>query len=305
MIVVTGHYGQLGNRLVVFANLIAAACEHGLRIANPAFYPYARYFEATRRDLWCRFPARRTWLTSPRVRRLMHGALDGARPCVRKLRNRTRCLPPLLRTLEIGWDRPCDLDSPAFLDLARQPGLLLVRGWRFRATQSLERHADSIRQFFTPAQPHERAVARLADRLREHDDVVVGVHIRHGDYRNFLGARFYFDVNDYTGLMHHLTDVFSHRRVAFLVCSNAPQPPQAFSGLNVTFGCGHEVEDLYALAACDYVVGPPSTYTLWASFHGNTPLYQMIDAHTRPQITDFALTRDFERTADQHVAQTC
>ena len=304
MIVVTGNYGQLGNRLVVFANLIAAACEHRLGVANPAFYPYATYFETTRRDWLCRFPAQPSRLTGVRMGRLLHGALSGIRPWVRKLRNRTSMLPPLLRTLEIGWDRACDLDGPAFLDLARQPGLLLIRGWQFRARRSLERHADTIRQFFQPAEPHQQAVAQLARGLHDRGDVVVGMHIRHGDYRHFLGARFYYAVDDYVALMRHVADLFPRRRVAFLVCSNAPQPRKAFAGLNVTFGICREVEDLYALAGCDYVAGPPSTYTLWASFYGKVPLYQMLDAQATPEIADFVLTRDFERTADRQVTST-
>jgi hypothetical protein len=303
MIVVTGNYGQLGNRLVVFAHLIAAAREHGLRIANPAFWPYATYFENTSHDAWCRFPVQRTWVTSPRAGCVLNSVLDHVRPWVRKLRNRTGALPPLLRTLEIGWDRACDLDGPVFLDLARRPGLLLIRGWRFRAMQSLQRHAETVRQFFRPAEAHRQAVTQLSDAVRERGDVVVGVHIRQGDYRNFLGSRFYFDAGDYAALMEHLTDLFPHRRVAFLVCSNVPQPSAAFANLDVTFGTGHEAEDLYALAACDYLAGPPSTYTLWASFYGGIPLYQMMDAQATPEITDFLIAHDFERTADRSVTQ--
>jgi hypothetical protein len=29
---------------------------------------------------------------------------------------------------------------------------------------------------------------------------------------------------------------------------------------------------MYALASCDYIVGPPSTFSLWASFYGQVPL---------------------------------
>ena len=57
-----------------------------------------------------------------------------------------------------------------------------------------------------------------------------------------------------------------------LVCSNASPPASAFAGCDVSAGIGHLVEDLYALARCDYLVGPPSTYTAWASFYGQVPL---------------------------------
>lgn len=32
------------------------------------------------------------------------------------------------------------------------------------------------------------------------------------------------------------------------------------------------VEDLYALSRCNYIMGPPSTFTMWASFIGDVPL---------------------------------
>jgi hypothetical protein len=32
------------------------------------------------------------------------------------------------------------------------------------------------------------------------------------------------------------------------------------------------VGDLYALAQCDYITGPPTTDTQWASFYGNHPM---------------------------------
>jgi hypothetical protein len=41
------------------------------------------------------------------------------------------------------------------------------------------------------------------------------------------------------------------------------------------------VGDLFALAECDYVLGPLSTFSQWASFHGNKPLLQLRDKNTR------------------------
>jgi hypothetical protein len=38
MIVIAEKYGQLGNRLFVFAHIIACALEHELKVANPALY---------------------------------------------------------------------------------------------------------------------------------------------------------------------------------------------------------------------------------------------------------------------------
>jgi hypothetical protein len=44
---------------------------------------------------------------------------------------------------------------------------------------------------------------------------------------------------------------------------------------------------LYVLAGCHYLVGPPSTFTLWASYYGATPLYQVEDPDKAFSINDF------------------
>ncbi len=41
MLVLAKKYGQLGNRLILFAHMIACACEHNLKLVNIAFDDYA------------------------------------------------------------------------------------------------------------------------------------------------------------------------------------------------------------------------------------------------------------------------
>ena len=196
----------------------------------------------------------------------------------------------------------CDLDGPEFLELARQPGLLLAKGWLFRARQSFARHADEIRRFFTPAASHRARVAACLAALRRSAEVVVGVHVRHGDYRHFLGGRFFFEVNQYAALLRRMRELLGGRQPAFLLCSNAAQPTDAFAGLNATPGPRHQIEDLYALAACDYLIGPPSTYTMWASFYGQTPLYVVTDPAVAFELSDFEVFRTLERTPREFLA---
>jgi hypothetical protein len=304
MIVVVGEYGQLGNRLIVLANMIAAARAHGLSIADPAFYPYAAHFEGTRRDVWCRYPARDGLLAARerwggRLNRVLHQVQRYAR----KFRNRTNRWPFGLRVLDIGWREPCDIDGAEFLVQARTARVLLAKGWLFRAESSFERHADAIRAHFTPIETHRAAVAACLGRIRAQADVVIGVHIRHGDYANFLGGRFYYAVEQYAAIMRHIRDLLADRRVHFLVCSNAVHPPGVFGDLDVSAGPGPMVQDMYALAACDYMIGPPSTFSAWASFHGQTPLHVLVDPDARPALIDFDVITRFDRTARDYVRQ--
>ena len=48
--------GRLANRIVLFANVIAFAEEHGYEVLNPAFQTYAALFESTRDTLLCPYP---------------------------------------------------------------------------------------------------------------------------------------------------------------------------------------------------------------------------------------------------------
>lgn len=47
------------------------------------------------------------------------------------------------------------------------------------------------------------------------------------------------------------------------------------------------IEDMYSLAECDYIIGPPSTYTMWASFYGEVPLYMVDNPSLKPVLSDF------------------
>jgi hypothetical protein len=87
--------------------------------------------------------------------------------------------------------------------------------------------------------------------------------------------------------MSHLRRTLGDRRVGFLVCSNTALEARTFVTLETLLGLGHPLEDMYSFARCDYLVGPPSTFTMWASFYGKVPLYPMRDAETMPALEHF------------------
>jgi hypothetical protein len=270
VIVISEKYGLLGNRLFVFAHFIASAAEHGFKVCNPSFEEYAEFFQATSKDLLCRYPARRSILTSkPFRRRLYWYVLDFANYLERKKRNNR-----LWTVLRLNGDyERCDLGSSEFLSLAKSRMFVMARGWQFRDEMNFARHADVIRHFFLPIPEITSNVDALIMKARADCDVLVGVHIRHGDYAQFLDGKYFYEAAEYTRLMEKIEKLFAGKRVRFLVCSNAPQNDSDFTNLSHNFGTGHPIEDMYAFARCDFLCGPPSTFTMWASFYGSVPLY--------------------------------
>ena len=181
------------------------------------------------------------------------------------------------------------MSEARFQDAALTRPLLIIRGWRFRDLASFEKHADTIRHFFEPTSTVRTNVASLMKACRDEAEIVVGVHIRRGDYKDHMGGRYYFEHHQYVALMHQIIKLFPHKKLLFLICSNEFLPAEKFNGINFRFGNNHIAEDLYSFAECDYILGPPSTYTMWASFYGQVPLYKIFDPSVAPSLDAFSV----------------
>ena len=172
----------------------------------------------------------------------------------------------------------------------------MAQGWLFRSERLFQKHAEKVREHFRIAEQHQANVDRLLVSLRDRADVVVGVHLRQGDYATFMDGKYFFTVTQYASMMQRLVEQLSPQRVAFLVCGNATLNPRDFAGLPVRFGSGQIIEDLYALAGVDLLVGPPSTFAGWASFYGHVPLH-MLESIDEPVDVSRVMPNRVERVA--------
>lgn len=286
MIVIASKPGQLGNRLFVFARFVSRAAEDGYAVANPAFDEYADYFRATADDLFCRYPVRKSSLRGGAFARslLYRSAYYLTRLLVKgRVRGRS------VGALALDWEEVLDMGGAEFLTEARRSRALFVQGWLFDDGGALVRQARLVRDFFTPREPFRSNVEALISRARARGDVLVGVHIRHGDYKTFQGGRHFYELEQYAEVMARVGRLFPGRRVCFLVCSNERQDERVLARFDHLPATGHPVEDMYALARCDYIFGPPSTYTMWASFYGEVPLYFIEDPARGPRLEDFSV----------------
>jgi len=278
--------GQLANRLVLSANFVAFVEEYGHCLVNVAFHRYAHLFLGTSRDLLCRYPipaSRHAWDPISVASRVVRatGIFYRTARLAGTLHDRHRLFGGHAVTLREDGRSPTTLlksiDVQSQIARAR---LIFVQGWNFRAPDLVERHAEKIRQYFQPVQEIDQRSKKLLAHLRDRADVVVGVHVRHGDYREFLDGRFFFPASRYAAWMSEFVAQFAGQRVAFLVCSNEPRNRQEFPGLDVDFGSEVAAVDLHALAGCDYIFGPQSTFSQWASFVGKAPVFHVSDAKT-------------------------
>ncbi len=94
-----------------------------------------------------------------------------------------------------------------------------------------------------------------------------------------MDGKYFYEIDEYVKLMQAAERLFPFGKVCFLICSNADLRAEDFADFNFTFGTNHFVEDMYSFARCDYLIGPPSTYTMWASYYGKVPLYMIEDVN--------------------------
>lgn len=291
MIVIADKAGQLGNRLLLFAHLIAAAEEASVRVVDLSFTPYRASFSVFSR---LRTPACPPGTVSRPLGRVTCSVLLLAARAVAAVALRLH-LPPnrLLTVFRISENERVDLADPDIRRRLAGSRLVLLQGWLFRDAEALERHADLVRGILTPVPAIVMAADQVVKRVRAEDGVVVGVHIRQGDYRVHLGGRFYYPTEAYVRVMERLRDALDGE-VRFLITTDSEQDWDAFSHLPYERAKGSSVEDLYTLSACDLIVGPPSSFTLWASFYGRTPLAMITDPEGSLGPDDFVVAPDIK-----------
>ena len=274
MVILTQDLDGFGNHLLLTSHFLVNAVQYNYELAIPSFERYAPFFEG---------PTANPTVLFGQLPVQMNSGQPTTALLYRGLRNRWGAavllrLPWLHQLLgvRIAVDEPTgdvDLNSAAYLALAHGPRPLLVHGWQYRDKTNFARHSDLLRRFFRPIEVHRRAVAGVLDRCRAGIDVLVGVHIRRGDYAGWCGGAFLYNNATYVRAMREMRALFpDDARVRFLLFSNEPIPAEDFAEFDTGRSTDHPLEDLYAMAGCDYIIGPLSTYSMWASFYGRVPL---------------------------------
>jgi hypothetical protein len=155
--------------------------------------------------------------------------------------------------------------------------IVILNGWNIRDRMSFIKYEKDIKRIFSPSRVHEQNISLFITRLREENEILVGVHIRLGDYADWLGGKYFYSLQVYVQKCLEMLNELKHlnKKVLFVLCSNASIDLSVFSRVNVCQSTGHIIEDLYILSSCDFIFGPPSTYSMWASFYGGKPLFHV------------------------------
>lgn len=170
-------------------------------------------------------------------------------------------MPPLTWPTRLRFDAERDYADDEMLMIERR--LVLVSGWTYRNYALTSRHRDRFKGAFW-------STVRELDKSPLYGDRTnIAVHVRRGDYARWLGGRYYFDDSVYlAALGQALGSITGPCRV--LLLSDEELDVRAYQAQH------GDVQRVRAtprgeqalMSLCDYIIGPPSTFSLWASYIG-------------------------------------
>lgn len=280
--IIVSKEGQLANRIVHASSFMVNAHEHNYRVKHLFFNDYYSFFSESleKKDQPIRFWGKRSsWVIN-----FFQNTVSFLVKALLKLR--IKRLPFFEIIKYEGYDQdaiPFDLNKEEYLNKAKSK-LVLVHGWLFRDRENLQTHKEVLINNWTPNNRFRENIDRYYMQYKKDHDILIGVHIRGGDYKKFEGGKWYYTQEQYYAKMKEVACLrsFSGKKVAFVICTNEKDisilSSNDFSVFNEE---RHFVEDLYLLAKCDYIIGPPSTFSMWASFYGNVPLYMINEMNSQ------------------------
>ncbi len=165
--------------------------------------------------------------------------------------------------------------------------VVYVAGWRFRLAELTEKYWDEISANYAlnPIYYEDRTLVSRVNDMKSNGYVVVGVHIRRGDYQTWKGGIYCYDDAVYKnqmdsvskqlialGKVNHVFVLFSNVEVGFQKAENILVSNEKW------------FVDHHLMSLCNYLIGPPSTFTLWASYVGRVKLFHLYTSNEQIKI---------------------
>lgn len=151
--------------------------------------------------------------------------------------------------------------------------VIYVGGWRFRVPELTEKFKVRMSQKYALKKAYwqDNTLELKTENLKTEGYTLVGVHIRRGDYKKWKGGMYFFKDEIYKKYMEALTKKMLNEgkeKFVFILFSNEElefkeSNEQLISKEN--WYIDHRI-----MSKCNYLIGPPSTFTLWAGYIGQS-----------------------------------
>ena len=162
---------------------------------------------------------------------------------------------------------------------------IVVSGWNVRFYDLFLKYRQEICDLFTLDSKYTEPVKEKMHKAETVQCAMVnglrlGVHIRRGDYAQWGDGKYYYADEVYAAHINRFAQMHPEAAVhVYLSTNDAGVTAEKFQTLcpqvHIHHLQGSAPEDLFMLSECDYLIGPPSTFSLVAAMYRDLPLYRM------------------------------
>ena len=171
---------------------------------------------------------------------------------------------------------------------------IVVSGWFVRYYDLFLKYRDEICELFTLDDQYTapvKAKMQEAEQNSQDDILRLGVHIRRGDYAQWRDGQFFFSDEVYAAHINRFAEMHPDETLHVYLSTNDPSVNEEHFQKLCPKVCIHHLqgsapEDLFMLSECDYLIGPPSTFSMVAAMYRDIPLYRMDSADAKSMTTE-------------------
>ncbi|RHR28703.1 hypothetical protein DWX43_12235 [Clostridium sp. AF19-22AC] len=258
--------GQMCNKILFQANVLASACYRGYIV---------EYYAMKRYDSFCYSEPELDKILKVRTeepkRRLLFARIW--RKLMLKLNVESK------KVIMVGTNHQESIKKALSQDMLIKHRVFLY-GWPFYDLEALRATGDMIRTYFAPTSEMKQKIQGLLCGIKKgkEDCLLIGIHLRKGDYKEWRNGEFYYTNDIYKQYMLDIA-LSMKERCIFVMFSNEPVETSEFidSAYDIYVSHGTAYEDFHLMERCDYLVGPPSSFSGLASFFGKVPRYMMMN----------------------------
>lgn len=261
MVILFGASGQLCNRLFNISAFVANSRDLNYKLICTGFEEYYELFESIDE------------VVRPFNIQILEPKQTYKKKILqteRKILSKFRLLNKL-SNIEL-YNKTGNLNDSNFLQIAKIKRCYVI-GWPYWDVDRFIKYTPYIKSIFQPKKEFVIEVLNKIKFWKSEYTVIVGVHVRRGDYKTYMDGKYFFDDFVYKNRIIEINNQLKEdgRNPIFIICSNENINFEEKFKIPYFISNYDAIRDLILLSHCDYIFGPPSTFSMWASFYGNVP----------------------------------
>ena len=271
-LIIRHEYGQLANILFRLSNTLAFAIEHGYRVEDYtlSFCNYhdgssnIRFFENFHPFHFFEYPKPKFRFLNRIKWTLRLGSKTGIQ---------------MVENFETSFDLT-SLSNHSQIEL---------KGFHFCSKDLILKYREKIVKNLTLRKKYTDPIRAQIQNFQNSHKVLLGVHIRKNDFKDFYDGQFYHSCEVYRRHIKNFIRFFNDPSdVGIVICTDDLSALDSFLDFRPMTPQGNVAQDIFALSECDYILSTKATtMSAWAAYYNNRPIFKISGDYLPQSIDEF------------------